>query len=103
MSSTEGSAQTLQPRDEPTASATNNSAKAANWWIWARLVAVVVFIVLVLAVFFAAGFYTGRHYGPHYRQDFLVPMPGQANPCSQLVCQPVGPKGGATCYPVRTC
>jgi hypothetical protein len=105
MSSDEGSAQTLESRDEPTASAPKaNSARVANWWIWGRLVAVIAFVVLVLAVFFFAGFYAGTHYGgPHYREDFLVPVPGQAGPCSQLVCQPVGPKGGATCYQVKTC
>jgi hypothetical protein len=100
MSSNEGSAQTLQPPDEPTASATTaNSAKAANWWIWARLVAVIVFVVLALAVFFAAGFFTGSHYGGGYREDFLVP--GEQTPgghqCIQTLCQPAGPHGGAQC------
>jgi hypothetical protein len=98
MSSNEGSAQTLQPRDEPTASATTaNSAKAANWWIWARLVAVVVFIVLALAVFFAAGFFTGSHYGGGYREDFLVPGEQAPSPgghqCIQTFCQPAGRYG----------
>ena len=75
MSSNEGSVQTVQSRDEPTASATTaNSAKAANWWIWARLVAVVVLVVLALAVFFGAGFFAGSHHGGgHYQQDYLVP------------------------------
>jgi hypothetical protein len=100
MSSNEGSAQTLQSPDEPTASATKaNSAKAANWWIWARLVAVVVFVVLVLAVFFAAGFFTGSHYRGGYREDFLVP--GEQTPgghqCIQTFCQPAG-MAGQHCY-----
>lgn len=92
MSSNEGSVQTLQSRDEPTASATTaNSAKAANWWIWARLVAVVVFVVLALAVFFGAGFFTGSHHGGgHYQEDYLVP--GEQTPgghqCKQMICQP---------------
>jgi hypothetical protein len=100
MSSNEGSAQTLQSPDEPTASATTaNSAKAANWWIWARLIAVVVFVVLTLAVFFAAGFFTGSHYGGGYREDFLVP--GEQAPaghqCIQTFCQPAG-MAGQHCY-----
>jgi len=101
MSSNEGSVQTLQSRDEPTASATTaNSAKAANWWIWARLVAVVVFVVLALAVFFGAGFFTGSHHGGgHYQEDYLVP--GEQTPggqkCIQMQCQPGGPHGGALC------
>jgi hypothetical protein len=101
MSSNEGSAQTLQSPDEPTASATKaNSAKAANWWIWARLVAVVLFIVLVLAVFFGAGFFTGSHYGGGKAGplDFLVP--GEQSPgghqCIQTFCQPAG-RYGQTC------
>lgn len=102
MSSSEGSARTLQSEDEPTASATKaNSAKAANWWTWARFVAAVALIVLVLAVFFFAGLFTGRYSMRHYKEDFLVPV--QPGPCVQTVCQPVGPKGGATCYQVRTC
>jgi hypothetical protein len=100
MSSNEGSAQTPQSPDEPTASATKaNSAKAANWWIWARLVAVVVFVVLVLAVFFAAGFFTGSHYGGGYREDFLVPgeqAPG-GHQCIRTFCQPAG-MAGQHCY-----
>jgi hypothetical protein len=100
MPSDEGSAQTLQSPDEPTASATKaNSAKAANWWIWARLVAVVVFVVLVLAVFFAAGFFTGTHYGGGYREDFLVPgeqAPG-GHQCIRTFCQPAG-MAGQHCY-----
>jgi hypothetical protein len=101
MSSNEGSAQTLQSPGEPTASATTaNSAKAANWWIWARLVAVVVFVVLVLALFFVAGFFTDRYYGGgNYREDYLVP--GQPTPgghqCIQTLCQPAG-MAGQHCY-----
>jgi heme/copper-type cytochrome/quinol oxidase subunit 2 len=95
MSSNEGSAQPLQSRDEPAASATKaNSANAANWWIWARLVAVIVFVVLVLAVFFFAGFFTREHYGDHhYREDVV---PGEAA-CVQPECHPMG-RGGQHCY-----
>ena len=101
MSSNEGSVQTVQSRDEPTASATTaNSAKAANWWIWARLVAVVVLVVLALGLFFAAGFFTGSRYGGgHYREDYLVP--GEQTPgghqCIQTFCQPAG-MAGQHCY-----
>ena len=108
MSSNEGSVQTLQSRDEPTASATTaNSAKAANWWIWARLVAVVVLVVLALAVFFGAGFLTGSHHGGgHYQEDYLVPgeqAPGEQTPapgghqCIRTFCQPAG-MAGQHCY-----
>jgi hypothetical protein len=100
MPSNEGSVQTLQSRDEPTASAT--TAKAANWWIWARLVAVVVLVVLALAVFFGAGFFAGSHHGGgHYQEDYLVP--GEQTPapgghqCIQTFCQPAG-MAGQHCY-----
>ena len=101
MSSNEGSVQTVQSRDEPTASATTaNSAKAANWWIWARLVAVVVLVVLALAVFFGAGFFAGSHHGGgHYQEDYLVP--GEQTPgghqCIRTFCQPAG-MAGQHCY-----
>jgi hypothetical protein len=101
MSSNEGSVQTVQSRDEPTASATTaNSEKAANWWIWARLVAVVVLVVLALAVFFGAGFFAGSHHGGgHYQQDYLVPgeqAPG-GHQCIRTFCQPAG-MAGQHCY-----
>ena len=85
MSSNEGSVQTLQSRDEPTASATTaNSGKVANWWIWARFVAVIVLVVLALAVFFGAGFLTGSHHGGgHYQEDYLVP--GEQAPREQAL------------------
>jgi len=71
-----------------------NSAKVANWWIWARLVAVIVFVVLVLAVFFFAGFFTREHYGDHrYREEVVPGQPG----CVQPECHPMG-KGGQQCY-----
>ena len=101
MSSNEGSAQTLQSPDEPTASATTaNSEKAANWWIWARLVAVVVLVVLALAVFFGAGFFAGSHHGGgRYQEDYLVP--GEQTPgghqCIRTFCQPAG-MAGQHCY-----
>ena len=101
MSSNEGSVQTVQSRDEPTASATtSNSEKAANWWIWARLVAVVVLVVLALAVFFGAGFFAGSHHGGgRYQEDYLVP--GEQTPgghqCIRTFCQPAG-MAGQHCY-----
>jgi heme A synthase len=94
MSSNEGSAQTRQSRDEPTASATKaKSAKTANWWIWARRVAGVVLAVLVLAVVFLAG---GRYYGggSTEREDVLVPEEAS---CVQPSCHPMG-RGGQQCY-----
>ena len=108
MSSNEGSVQTLQSRDEPTASATTaNSGKVANWWIWARFVAVIVLVVLALAVFFGAGFLTGSHHGGgHYQEDYLVPgeqAPREQTPapgghqCIQTFCQPAG-MAGQHCY-----
>jgi hypothetical protein len=105
MSSNEGSAQTPQSRDEPTASATKaNSANpplrqrpyAVNRFAaWARLVAGVVLIILVIAAIFFAGFFTGRHYGDRFRggEEFIVP--GQ---CVQTLCQPAGPHAGTQCY-----
>ena len=63
-------------------------------WIWARLVAVIVFVVLVPAVFFFAGFFTREHYGDHhYREDVV---PGEAA-CVQPECHPMG-RGGQHCY-----
>jgi quinol-cytochrome oxidoreductase complex cytochrome b subunit len=94
MASDEGSAQTLQSRDEPTATSKADSAKAADWWIWARLIAVIVFVVLVLAGVFFAGFFTRGHFGNHYNQEDVAP--GQPA-CVQPEWHPMG-RGGQHCY-----
>ena len=104
MSSNEGSAQTLQSRDEPTASATKASSanpprrERSNTVhqsaAWARLAAGVVLVLLALAaVFFAGGWYFGG--GSGERED-IVPEPVEA-PCTVYSCHPMG-RGGQQCY-----
>ena len=106
MSSDDGSGQTPQSQDEPTASATKaNSANPPRrersntvhqFPAWARLAARVVLgvlVVLVLAAVFYAG---GRFYGDgsREREDIVVPVEA---PCSVYSCHPRGP-GGQQCY-----
>jgi hypothetical protein len=109
MSSNEGSAQTPQSRDEPTASATKvNSANPPRrrqrpnmvhqFPAWARLVAGVVLIILVIAAIFFAGFFTARHYGGCPSDNYYgVPLPGEGGPCVETFCQPAG-MAGQHCY-----
>jgi hypothetical protein len=107
MSSSEGSPQTPQSRDKPTASAT--MASSANpprrersntvyqFPAWVRLAAGVILVVLVLlvlaGVFFLGGWYYGG--GSEEREDILVPVPEA--PCTVYSCHPRG-RGGQQCY-----
>jgi hypothetical protein len=97
--SNEGSAQPLQSRNEPTASATQaNPLRRRNtvnhFAAWARLVAGVVLVVSVIAAVFFAGFFTERDYGDVLLAvaDTLVPgedVPGE-DTCIRLSCSPAG-------------
>jgi hypothetical protein len=93
MPSNEGSAQTPQSRDEPTASATEaNSANPPrrrntfnHFAAWARLVAGVVLLVSVIAVVFFAGFFTEKDYD----DVFSLVVRGE-DTCIQTSCLPAG-------------
>jgi hypothetical protein len=97
MPSNEGSAQPLQPRQEPTASATEADSanpprrrKAVNHFaVWARIVAGVVLVVSVIVVAFLAGFFTERDYGDLFGavEGSLVPP---EDTCIQTSCKPAG-------------
>jgi hypothetical protein len=92
--SNEGSAQPLQSRNEPTASATEaNPPRRRNtvnhFAAWARLVAGVVLIVSVIAAVFFAGFFTERDYGDVLLAVADTVAPGE-DTCIGLSCSPAG-------------
>lgn len=98
MPNNEGSAQPLQSRNEPTASATEansanpprrrNTVNHSVAWV-ARLVAGVVLLVSLIAVVFFAGFFTERDYGDLFGAVADSLVPGE-DTCIQLSCSPAG-------------
>jgi hypothetical protein len=108
MPSNEGSAQPLQSRDEPTASATEaNSANPPrrrntvnHFAAWVpRLVAGVVLVVSVIAVVFLAGFFTERDYGDNFGALAASLVTGEDS-CIQVSCSPAG-RYGQHCRQIR--